>query len=427
MGRNLTGKNFPCQQKFGIVKTPANSVERENKQAIPLGIAWNDCQEMMWRWAGLGGYHAIDVMRLDGPADLARWRRAVDTLLVEHGFSAGAPLATTDDWQAMAQTEMNLPFPSGEGPFRFFSTTGDSSHWCGIVWDHWIADSATIRALMQRLHAHYCGASLPPLVQMPPQPSNSAAGAVSAAWAIYRTHRRSFRLPPGDALDFNTGTWQAELPAGLIDRLHHSAVSCRATVNDVFVAALAQTLGNWTKHRRAQSHRRRDVALGIAVDTRRFSGRCLDDAFTFWLGFFSVVLSSPEDVPLPKLIHGVADQTRPLKQSGAAIRLSAGFRAMRWFWNATRNPWTRALICHRSSPVLAGISNVNMSGSWVQTSPGILDYRRFSPAGPLVPMVFVPTTIGSRLTLTVSWRRSVVSDESAVLLAEDFVGRLIGC
>jgi hypothetical protein len=89
--------------------------------------------------------------------------------------------------------------------------------------------------------------------------------------------------------------------------------------------------------------------------------------------------------------------------------------------------------------VVAGISNVNMTGSWVappadavdasEGDPGVprvLDYIRISPTGPLLPLVFTLTTIRDRLTLCMTYRTTSFTDEQARELGEDFSRRLCG-
>ena len=52
-------------------------------------------------------------------------------------------------------------------------------------------------------------------------------------------------------------------------------------------------------------------------------------------------------------------------------------------------------------PLAGGISNVNLNRSWAgefHPEP-LLDYIRVSPTGPLMPLVFTPTTLGKKMHL----------------------------
>jgi hypothetical protein len=81
-------------------------------------------------------------------------------------------------------------------------------------------------------------------------------------------------------------------------------------------------------------------------------------------------------------------------------------------------------------PLLAGISNVNMTGSWADQEvappdrPAVLDYFRVSPVGPLLPLVFTLTTLRDRLSLNVTYRKTAFTRDEAELIADDLVNRL---
>jgi hypothetical protein len=101
---------------------------------------------------------------------------------------------------------------------------------------------------------------------------------------------------------------------------------------------------------------------------------------------------------------------------------------------------------HMRVSVVAGISNVNLTRSWVDTRnhpsagaagggeggqgasaesrPLVLDYLRISPTGPLIPLVFTLTTIGGRLSLCVTYRATSMLPEHAEGIVADFVKRL---
>jgi hypothetical protein len=82
-------------------------------------------------------------------------------------------------------------------------------------------------------------------------------------------------------------------------------------------------------------------------------------------------------------------------------------------------------------PLLAGISNVNLTSSWMDqanlgsSEPRVLDYLRVSPVGPLLPFVFTLTTIRSRLSLCVSYRTTAFTRAQAQRIAHDFTTLLL--
>lgn len=73
----------------------------------------------------------------------------------------------------------------------------------------------------------------------------------------------------------------------------------------------------------------------------------------------------------------------------------------------------------------AGISNVRIKDTWLDRygAGQILDYFRAAPAGPMLPLVFAPTTFGDQMTLSVTYRaacfsRSQIEAILALILAQ---------
>ena len=77
-------------------------------------------------------------------------------------------------------------------------------------------------------------------------------------------------------------------------------------------------------------------------------------------------------------------------------------------------------------PLAGGVSNVNLNDTWVRRyhPAPVLDYLRVSPCGPLMPLVFTPTTLGERLNFGLTFRESVVSPDRAAALSATFADRL---
>jgi hypothetical protein len=100
-------------------------------------------------------------------------------------------------------------------------------------------------------------------------------------------------------------------------------------------------------------------------------------------------------------------------------------------WDRLSHPRPKAQLFQKGMPLVAGISNVNLTGSWADQSealndgPRVLDYLRVSPVGPLLPMVFTVTTIGDRLSLCVTFRTTAFSRSDCERLASGFIARLL--
>ena len=90
-------------------------------------------------------------------------------------------------------------------------------------------------------------------------------------------------------------------------------------------------------------------------------------------------------------------------------------------------PAIEALLQTNGLPLAGGVSNVNLNGSWAsEYHPApLLDYVRVSPSGPMMPLVFTPTTLGSRLNFGLTCRTSVVPPERAEEMSRMFIDRLM--
>jgi hypothetical protein len=183
----------------------------------------------------------------------------------------------------------------------------------------------------------------------------------------------------------------------------------------------------------ARSQGKRDrIGLATAVDLRAFAESRLDEVFGFFLSYFTLVLPSPETQSLAHLSRAIADQTSTLKAKGQPARFILGLRIARIVWDMFRKPRRKAQLFPKMLPLLAGISNVNLTGSWmdqgnlsVTNGPQVIDYLRVSPVGPLLPLVFTLTTIGDRLSLCVTYRTTAFSPAEAQQLAHEFSTQLL--
>src|SRR4051812_35313829 len=120
----------------------------------------NAFQTLMREWAALAPYNGIHAMRLASPVDIGRWRKAVNPVAEELGLTGEIPIEQPPtDLESHLNAELKRPFAEGGPPLRFFvvdSGTGDG-HWFGIVFEHWIADDFSCRALLQRAYCNYSG------------------------------------------------------------------------------------------------------------------------------------------------------------------------------------------------------------------------------------------------------------------------------
>jgi hypothetical protein len=323
-----------------------------------------------------------------------------------------------------------MPF----SPFRPFVLVEGDSFYAGVVYHHWVADSASIRMLLREWFVRVYD---PPRARTSPFRMPHGGywryfGPGSAQWeladGILSTLRSTTRFCnsrqiPGEGADFRVHYSRHPLPDGMIDDLRNVARAHHATLNDVFLTAMACACDHHGATPRTKS--RQELALGTIIDLRPNCREDLGDTFGLFLGFTTVV-ARPQALDHPmRLLRNIARQTAFQKTHRAAetsvLRMAGGLaQAM------LLNPQQRAAFYRKWMPMAAGISNINLNQSWsaaYHPSP-LLDYLRVTPTGPMLPLVFTTTTIGKRFHVALTRRGALVDDNSAALLVATFLGQL---
>lgn len=390
-------------------------------------------QRLMRGFRRLAPYNAAQVVELDEPVDVTGWERAAEDVVLETGlgrpvFSAGerqvrfepVPFTgvanVTEDLATHLASELNAPFPDDALPLRFFAL----GRHAGVVYDHWIADSHAIRALLERIHSRLDRRPFPDGRQ-PAEADRSGPATGARSWISFLLgpvrdllrHRHAFRISLADPLDFRTGVLLLGLPEGLTESLRARGRALGATVHDLLLFALARAISSTTDVVREPSEKRKDLALGTIVDLRDPG----DDTFGMRLGSFTTIHRRRADGEL----DAVAEITRQSRAGKRHARESASpFEAAHFFWRLTLSDRDRALLFHRNAPVAAGISNVLVT----ESRAGIRGHLTVSPAGPLASLVVTPTTAGPRTNLCVTYRVTAWSEETVARIADDFVRQL---
>ena len=146
-------------------------------------------------------------------------------------------------------------------------------------------------------------------------------------------HRHGYRLNLWNPLDFTSRFVIRELPEGLIDRLYRFAKARGASVNDLFIAVIAQTMGTYTaderlgKSRKLLHFARRGVGIGTIVDIRDAASQPLDRVFNLYLSSYTVLLKNPEQRTAAEVMGQVARETARSKGRWRQSRVSG-----RWRW-----------------------------------------------------------------------------------------------
>jgi hypothetical protein len=410
-------------------------------------------QRLTLQWDKLHPYNAAQVLKIAGHADAdalsAAWQDALNDLGLGRVHVTGRhlrhqalngelqryPIQNLDPATALddfISGELNRPFDdANEPPFRPFLLNQGDHHYAGIVYHHWVADSVSIRLLLREwfLRVHRPAEARRRPLRHPRGGYWSLFGPARTNWGLYdgfltsvrwsARNRRVARVEHQGIGDFNCRFLLHELGSGLVAPLLDYARRAGATLNDLFLAVCAQVC-NWHVPLR-RTPRRTDLALGSIVDLRPYSPEDLSDTFGLFLGFTST-LCRPNDLnDFPRLLRSIASQSRMHKASAvplsSPVRMLAGFTVGKYYDRRRIVDFYRKRV-----PLAGGISNVNLNRSWAAKfhPDPLLDYIRVSPTGPMMPLVFTPTTLGDHLHFGFTYRPSLIPRDRAAEMTEHF-------
>lgn len=415
-------------------------------------------QRLVRQWEELHPYNGVQVLKIRGQVDLelcrAAWHDALEVLGLGRICLAGdcyryqclngdsvhhsvelCPAGTS--LEQRITDEMNHRFePQDAVPFRPFAIQKNGYFWMGLAYQHWVADSASIRLLMREWFTRQFD---PAAVST--RPVRTQAGGYMS---LFGPHRSGWHT--GEAL-LSALRWQSQFrrarrieddhlfrdmkvrfslvqgAPGLIDGLCVAARNANVTVNDLFLAAIAEACDKFVPAPRR--YRRQDLAIATIVDLRSKTPEPLGDVFDLLLGFTSVYCRPNHLRNWNTLLHGIGSQTRRQKLSGAPqsswLRMLAGLAAGRLL-GLEKIP-----SFYRKRVALAGAnSNVNLNRCWAgRYSPDpLMDYVRVAPTGPMTPLVFTTTTLGNSLSIGLTYRTAIVPPDRAEALSGMFLDRL---
>jgi hypothetical protein len=392
-------------------------------------------QRLICQWDKLHPYNAAQILQLAGPADIAAldatWQDTYRTLFPKYTPISIQSVAANPSLADFITGEMNRPF-NNQSPFRPFVLDHGSHHYAGIVYHHWAADSVSIRMLLRewffRRYAPDRARTTPfdrprgsPFV---PERANWSVGdglLSSLRWAARNRHVA--RVDHRGYDDFNCRFALHNLSPGLVAPLLAYARRHGATLNDLFLAVTAEVCKQFVPLK--PTARRPDLGLGTIVDLRPYSRENLSNTFGLFLGFTSTVCRPADLATFPRLLKSIATQSQFDKR--ARVPLFSPLRMLAGLGVGKIYPRRKIIEFYRKRiPLAGGISNVNLNRAW----PGefhphpLLDYIRVSPTGPMMPVVFTPTTLGENLNLGFTYRPSLIPLERAGEMARHFIHRL---
>lgn len=417
----------------------------------------NIFQQLMRSWTTLGPYNAAQAMQLGGTCDTPRWQAAIDDVI--HAIGLGSPQfqgqcavfsnrktvalqVCHESLSTLSARELNTPFAPTDVPLRVCMVPEGNGYWLLTTYDHWIADSWSIREFMRLILNVYDGTPVERLsvLRISDQTFNKVfqrrsalAKPVRTLHAAHRyfTHRQSWRFDLTDPMDFSAGCSMHALPEGTVNNLLACAKVHQCRINDIFLAAMAMVIGQLTAQNRYKLRRRwwaggrTAVSLGSIVDIRALADEPLDQTFGLFLSSCITTFRKPETYTPPELIRRAARHTAAFKKRSGAIAAFGELAVVKYFSELYGQPRHKALFFQKNCPLLAGVSNVNLTGAWMDQCTGagtaVQNYVRISPVGPLLPVVFALTTFHSRLSLCLTWRKAALTDAQAAHLVDGFM------
>jgi NRPS condensation-like uncharacterized protein len=236
----------------------------------------------------------------------------------------------------------------------------------------------------------------------------------------YRRARKVRTAGPGD---YPVRVTLYEAPSGLIEGVRRHARLSGAKVQDVLLAAVAEVCDRYVPAQRRK--KRPDLAVGSILDLRRHANVDLNDTFGMFLGFSNIVCRRQHLDDWPQLLRAVAAQNRGHQRNGpaqASLMWMLGAMAIDRFLRDDQ-------LYHfyrKELPMIGGLSNVNLNDAWAARyhPEPLREYLRVSPTGPLVPLVFSTTTLGSKLSLALTCRDALLGPANVDDMASAFLRRL---
>lgn len=426
--------------------------------SLPQPIALNNFQRLMLLWSLEVPYNGTHIIEIPGKPDHERWQSAIIAAFNKLNLGnphflqnkrkviytpiTSIPIETPSvTLEEHLNNELNVRFALNDVPLRFFLLPAtDSTYHFGLTYNHWFADSQTLRSVFHHIFDQYqtnCDSKLPPLIMRTLKFNNlfrkhigwlPALRTIGEFFRNYLIFSCAYRLPVLNEADFHSHIIYRTFPDGLINKLHAYAKNYQASVNDVFLSAMAKVMGEFTVNDRAIQKpkalrkARNQIALGTIVDIRHASKYDLKGVFGLYLGNYTVVLAQPEKLSASQLLSSIVKQTVKIKNRFTAVKNCLTFSVGTFLFEKFTKPKLRLQFFHKNGPIAAGISNLNVTNSWLDKS--VLKYIRTSPVGPLLPLAFSLTTTGKRLSLCMMYRTTIFSDQQAQVICDQFINCL---
>jgi hypothetical protein len=328
---------------------------------------------------------------------------------------------------------LNEPFDDpDEPPFRPFILQGPDSCQIGVVYRHWVADSVSVRLLLREWFAWMFDEKLArnrPLRKAARGYWELFSGRIrldETALGLFRSHmrfRRVLKIHTPGKTGYDVSVALHDPPDGIAQALRLAARRRDSTVGDLLLASLAEACNRHLPMQ--QRPTRRDLSVGSIIDLRPHTRRHLHDTFGLYLGFTHCFCKPADLGDWSRLVRSVGMQRRAHTKGGVGAYSAAWMTAAL----ATQRLCDPSRLYHfyrKEMPLTAGLSNVNLHGTWAERlHPHLLEnYVRVSPTGPMCPLVLSATTLGEKLRLAMTYRHDLVPRATATAFLQSVVRRL---
>lgn len=344
-------------------------------------------------------------------------------------------LEAVDHYTCHLQAQMNRPFDARTSmPFRPFVCPSPEGQIVGLVYQHWMADSVSIRMVMRAWLSRLLNRPelRPPPARLDPLGLAGRFGPEIGKWSLmaqsmellkFASDMKHVRRVPVIPDNGDVSVLVQSLPRDLITALRRAARARHVTVGDVFLAAAAEACARHAPN--VATRRRPDLAMGTIVDLRPRHPSMPSDLFGLYLGFMVSRFSGEQVDDFDSLLKSAHTLRR--MQSHRRSPEASQMRMMLGLWIARFVGDDKLMDFYRRRfPLAGGISNVNLTPEWPGTlyPDPLAGYHRISPTGPLMPIVLTPTTLGDACTLCCTYRSALSTPQRAGEVVSAFIQRL---
>lgn len=421
-------------------------------------LALNDYQQLMVRLNTLSPYSAVHSVAIkDENTSIDLLQHSINHVVNHLGlgypqFSSDNQCVTFLPIQHMlkletrqlslhehTELEMNHVFMPQDLPLRFFIIADQSTLYFSITYNHWVADAYAISRLIESIFAHMRQNKQPTLTLAAPK-MDECFTPIYGKLAFYHRYltviqsalrfSRAFRTPVSHVERTESSNCAYVFDKATLERLSKWCKTENITLNDFFLAILAQLFGEMTQHKRAMMKRKwfkpkRDrIIIAVISNIRNQSHLPLSNIFSLFLGFFYLSFKSPEHIPFRILCQRIRSQTKRLKNNNMAVKQSLLFKVQNFLLDRKKNKLSQYRLFSKNTPITVGISNMDLRHTAASLQHEASQYIRFSPTAMVCPIVFNLTTFNDHLSLGINFRKVCYTLDEVEQIKDNFVAAI---